>query len=354
MPAASKSRHRRARRAPSSDHIEEEDDPSQRHADEVDNDEDSEEDVQPARKTTSVKKEKKPKIDRSDSEAPVAGPSNTNNNDDDDDDDKIDIQNFGDQPLEKKDGAKLHGIAQDWEMIRKQIHQSSFRLVKDVAISLADVLEVGEAGEALDEVDDIMKELLDIDQEMRSHEDTLNNLYQGLMRGEVVENVLDKYDNEVAQRVHGYKTKTTRQKYASNGVYVEFKQGIYEVQHPGEAIPPINDLVPREDDDASDDEDELEVGGVTQDYKCPITLIVLEHPMTSKVCGHSYSRAAIQEYLKGARGYGLPCPTSGCNQRITMDHLQVDKELEKRIKIAVRRQRRQQESEEDDDDEVIE
>lgn len=39
---------------------------------------------------------------------------------------------------------------------------------------------------ALDEVDDIMKELLDIDQEMRSHEDTLNNLYQGLMRGEVV------------------------------------------------------------------------------------------------------------------------------------------------------------------------
>lgn len=146
MPAASKSRHRRARRAPSSDHIEEEDDPSQRHADEVDNDEDSEEDVQPARKTTSVKKEKKPKIDRSDFEAPVAGPSNTNNNDDDDDD-KIDIQNFGDQPLEKKDGAKLHGIAQDWEMIRKQIHQSSFRLVKDVAISLADVLEVGEAGE---------------------------------------------------------------------------------------------------------------------------------------------------------------------------------------------------------------
>lgn len=37
-----------------------------------------------------------------------------------------------------------------------------------------------------------------------------------------------------------------------------------------------------------------------------------------------------------------------------MDHLQVDKELEKRIKIAARRQRRQQESEEDDDDEVIE
>lgn len=39
---------------------------------------------------------------------------------------------------------------------------------------------------ALDEVDSIMKKLLDIDQEMRSHEATLNNLHQSLMRGEVV------------------------------------------------------------------------------------------------------------------------------------------------------------------------
>ena len=144
MPPASKSR-RRVRRAPSSDHIEEEDDPSQKRADDVDNDEDSEGDVQPVRKKISVKKEKKPKINHGDTEAPAAGPSNTNNNTDDDDD-RIDIQNFRDQPLDKKDGPKLHGIAQDWEMIRKQIHQSSFRLVKDVAISLADVMEVGEAG----------------------------------------------------------------------------------------------------------------------------------------------------------------------------------------------------------------
>lgn len=39
---------------------------------------------------------------------------------------------------------------------------------------------------ALDEVDAIMKKLLDIDQEMRSHEETLNNVHQALMRGEVV------------------------------------------------------------------------------------------------------------------------------------------------------------------------
>lgn len=37
-----------------------------------------------------------------------------------------------------------------------------------------------------------------------------------------------------------------------------------------------------------------------------------------------------------------------------MDHLKVDKELEKRVRIATRRQRRQQEESEEDDDEVIE
>lgn len=146
MPAARKSR-RRIRRAPSSDNIEEEDDPSQRHADDVDNDEDSEEDVQPVRKKVTVKKEKKPKINGGDVDPPVAGPSNAHDRNDGDDDDRIDIENFRDQPLDKKEGAKLHGIAQDWEMIRKQIHQSSFRLVKDVAISLADVMEVGKAEE---------------------------------------------------------------------------------------------------------------------------------------------------------------------------------------------------------------
>ena len=146
MPAATKSRRRRPQRALSSD-IEEEDIPSQRHADEVDNDEDSEEDAQPVRKKVTVKKEKKPKTERGEALAPVAGPSRLRNNDDEDDDDgRIDIENFHDQPLDRKEGAKLHGIAQDWELIRKQIHQSSFRLVKDVAISLADVMEVGDTG----------------------------------------------------------------------------------------------------------------------------------------------------------------------------------------------------------------
>ena len=33
--------------------------------------------------------------------------------------------------------------------------------------------------------------------------------------------------------------------------------------------------------DASDDDDDIEIGGVTQDYKCPLTLTPLVDPLTS-------------------------------------------------------------------------
>lgn len=36
-----------------------------------------------------------------------------------------------------------------------------------------------------------------------------------------------------------------------------------------------------EEGDDSDDDDDVQVGGVTQDYRCPITLTILVDPLTS-------------------------------------------------------------------------
>lgn len=41
-----------------------------------------------------------------------------------------------------------------------------------------------------------------------------------------------------------------------------------------------SDFVP-EDGDMSDEDEDIEVGGVTQDFKCPLTMTVLDNPMTS-------------------------------------------------------------------------
>ena len=55
-----------------------------------------------------------------------------------------------------------------------------------MSLSLAVFAADAVAPKALGEVDGIMKKLLDIDQEMRSHEATLNSIHQAVMRGEVV------------------------------------------------------------------------------------------------------------------------------------------------------------------------
>ena len=73
--------------------------------------------------------------------------------------------------------------------------------------------------------------------------------------------------------------------------------------------------------------------------------------LPSKLCGHSYSSAAIREYLRGGR---QQCPATGCNKQLVLSDLEVDKGLAKRAKEAARRERARDEDDDDDDDDVIE
>lgn len=45
------------------------------------------------------------------------------------------------------------------------------------------------------------------------------------------------------------------------------------------------------------DQSDLVVGQVDKGLKCPLTKAYLEDPVTSKVCRHSYSRAAILSHI---------------------------------------------------------
>jgi SUMO ligase MMS21 Smc5/6 complex component len=144
---------------------------------------------------------------------------------------------------------------------------------------------------------------------------------------------------------------TSRQKYVKSEVYAAFKQSIYEVQHPNEAMPPVVEFLPREEgDNSDDDEDDIQVGGVLQDINCPITLTPLVDPQTSLVCQHTFSAAAIQQVLGPNRFTKKKCPASGCNQMICLNDLKPNKELERRVKAY---QRRAQRREEDHDAEEI-
>jgi len=196
-----------------------------------------------------------------------------------------------------------------------------------------------------------MRDIIDIDVEIRSHEQTLKDMHQQVVAGEEISNVLELYQAQAQETLDNYNNRTTRQKYAKSEAYVAFRQAIYEVQHPNEAMPPVVEFLPREEGDRSDDDDDdIQVGGVLQDLNCPITLTPLVDPLTSAICQHSFSAGAIRQVLGPNRFTKKKCPASGCNQMICLNDLKPNKELERRVKAY---QRRAQRREEDQDAEEI-
>ncbi|KAI0632124.1 hypothetical protein C8Q77DRAFT_902243 [Trametes polyzona] len=339
MPVASSSRtSRKHRRAPSSD-IEEEgpSQPQQPH-DDVEMDD---EDEQPRRSRKSVKKEKKRAQKDSDGEDIP-----------EEEEEDLPVPILGNQPLDRSQAAKVHAIAGDWAIIRDKVHRVGYGYITEVATSIAEFTEGEKAQKALTQVDNLMLELLDAEYEFTAHEKALDDIHQRLARNEKIEGVAHVYGHKVQELLETYKHRTTRQKYAKNDQYQKFKQAIYEVQHPDVAMPPLTDLIPREDGDDSDDDDDVQIGGVTQDYKCPLTLTILVDPLTSRVCGHSYSAAAIREYLGSSRNMKKECPATGCKKEISLAVLESNKELAKRAREAARRERAREED--SGDEEVIE
>jgi hypothetical protein len=92
----------------------------------------------------------------------------------------------------------------------------------------------------------------------------------------------------------------------------------------------------------NDDDDEIQVmrpsGSQANSLKCPLTSMLLEEPVKSKNCGHTYSKQAILNHLRVRK----QCPVAGCNNH-TLNESQLEPDQEK--EMQVRRERKRQERE---------
>ncbi|KAJ3788390.1 hypothetical protein GGU10DRAFT_115247 [Lentinula aff. detonsa] len=262
----------------------------------------------------------------------------------DDEDDKIDVANFPDQPLDKSHAIPMKGLASDWEIMIRTIQRTN-NMVSDVAVALADAVEGDEGQKDLLDLERSLKELVDIENEMHTNHEAIQNLVQEVTSGTEIDNIIEQYQGNVRKSKKSYAIKTTRQKYAKNETYKNFKQSIYEIEHPGVAMPPVTEFMPKEPGDVSDDDDDLEMGAVTQDYKCPLTLRPLENPVTSEICGHSFSQDAIRGLFDGFRG-AKKCPASGCTREFRLLDCKLNKELAKKLKLHTRRLKRKDQEQE--------
>ncbi|TFK28018.1 hypothetical protein FA15DRAFT_585064 [Coprinopsis marcescibilis] len=224
-------------------------------------------------------------------------------------------------------------------------------MVQGIAAAIAESTDEADADQPIARLDEIMRELIDLGAEMQANASVIDNLKQMVARGERIDNVVDRYQDEARAKKEAYHGKSTRQKYAKHDAYMEFKSGIWQMQHPDAAMPPLTNFIPKEDGDKSDDDDDLEIGGQIQDFKCPITLTPLVDPLTSMLCGHSYDANALRSML---RGDIKDCPASGCRKKISIADCKADPELAKKAKSYARRIARQEEDEHSEAEEVIE
>ncbi|THV05248.1 hypothetical protein K435DRAFT_745498 [Dendrothele bispora CBS 962.96] len=263
---------------------------------------------------------------------------------------RIDVTNFQDQPLRKEDVLKISGLARDWQLVADTISKAG-PVFGSVGVSLADASNDETTKKSLISLENLLKGFIDTQAEMRLHAEVLEDIGQEVAQSTQIDNAIERYENGVSEKKEGYSKKTSRQKYAKDETYKSFKADLYEVDHPGAAMPPVTDFIPQEAGDDSDDDDDLEIGGITQDYKCPLTLMPLKNPVTSEICGHSFSHDAIKEMFRNSRG-AKKCPAAGCNKAFNITNCKPNPALEKKIKLYERRQKRKEEAQ--DAEEVVE
>ncbi|KAF6757471.1 hypothetical protein DFP72DRAFT_1065769 [Ephemerocybe angulata] len=344
MPTASSSRRRPANRRQNSEDIEM-DRPTQTQAmDDVESDDDAPRPTRRNAKQPAAKgKGKSVKKSDSDNEA-------DEEEDEDDEDDIIDVEAFRDQPIQKTQAHVLPGLETDWDTIDKIIRQN-WTVLERIGVGLADAAEDDNEPEEIAELDTIMRELVDISAKFRNNGSVLNEMYQKIQQGDQIDDAMERYKNGVVERNEAYAAKTSRQKYSKVPEYVDFKSAIWSALHPDTPMPPLTNFIEKEEGDDSDDDD-LEIGGQTVDYKCPITLTLLKDPLTSAACGHSFSAAAIRASFDNPNK-AMKCPAAGCRQLLTLSQCKPNPKLAQRVKAYERRIARQEEKDDDSDDEEV-
>ncbi|MCJ1392883.1 hypothetical protein MMC18_005755 [Xylographa bjoerkii] len=152
-----------------------------------------------------------------------------------------------------------------------------------------------------------------------------------------------------------------RTRYAQHNSYVHFRRLVHDATHPGTDAPPLPNASTWFPADPSDprqsgqsptqrskspenEESDIEIASERITVKCPLTLLPMRDPLSSKKCPHSFEKAAILDMLSrstnwvggtGRRGGGtqeraMKCPV--CEEMLTISDLYTDPVLIRKIK----------------------
>ncbi|ODQ64622.1 hypothetical protein NADFUDRAFT_66707 [Nadsonia fulvescens var. elongata DSM 6958] len=200
-----------------------------------------------------------------------------------------------------------------------------------------------------------------------------------------IRNPVKCFTETVEDRLHDWRTKRPMEKYSDNNAenYKRFKQAVWLIRYPEDDLPTkwwyresqpftqvstedttglnnrsisravaikseacnkyiqtnnnenrnlANEDEETEDEDDQEDDD-IETAGAKISLYCPISKALLINPVTSTVCGHSYSKQNINDLCAQDQTRGsFRCPVGGCDRVLTKRQLVPNETLATRVK----------------------
>ncbi|KAG8818893.1 hypothetical protein FRC17_010667 [Serendipita sp. 399] len=268
----------------------------------------------------------------------------------------FDPKNFQNQPISASNHAKIRTITESWDVPAASLDHLG-QLVREAAVLLT---EVSADPMLLRDLDKTMKEVVDQQAALNARREAALDIRRDLTDGTKIVDPATNWSARFDERLAAYEKQTSRQKYANNALYKEYKEEIWGADPENEgAMPPLSSMIPKEDGDEDDSDDEVEVGGMAKSYRDPLTRAWLENPMKSKLCGHVYSQASIFDFLRAGPA---DCPAAGCDKKISKKDLEPDEDMARQVRNAKRREEESQNKGrkkqnriviDDDDDEIV-
>ncbi|KAJ2511393.1 hypothetical protein GGI11_005127 [Coemansia sp. RSA 2049] len=238
----------------------------------------------------------------------------------------------GSGPLVQLQG-RLHTIKSKLQAANDMIDQA-MQSCTVVAIDLENDSDAARVGE----VDRALRRLLDAQYEAEVEQALVSGL---ATTGADPDTAAAEYVASKAASRRKYEGLADARKYGGNARYRDFRQQIWDTNHEGEPMPGgalfgAAGNSGEETEEGEDEDEDLVISGARLTCRCPLTATWLIDPVTSKACGHSFSKAAITDYVR-SKGGSCVCPSVGCRSTVGLRDLFPDKVLERKVANRLRR-----------------
>eukprot|EP01104_Vermistella_antarctica_P021254 TRINITY_DN9479_c0_g1_i1.p1 TRINITY_DN9479_c0_g1~~TRINITY_DN9479_c0_g1_i1.p1 ORF type:complete len:271 (-),score=68.77 TRINITY_DN9479_c0_g1_i1:83-895(-) len=183
--------------------------------------------------------------------------------------------------------------------------------------------EESDANEDLHGLSKLQRDNVELENELVARAHSLDTVVE-LQRQQVpMDFVLETFVTEAYEKKRDQLCGDTDAMLAKSTEYTEYRKSVWTVHHSGEPLP-------------EEEDDDIAMAVQERSLKCPLTNATFVDPVKSKVCGHTFSKHAIEATIRASRGSS--CPIAGCNRPIHLRDLVTDEDTIRDLKRHLRRE----------------